>query len=70
MRLAKMRKRGGESKCAGRNGQLPYGWGNDSLINCHSTHRDRKATYVKALEMEVAKLRAKDAHYSDGMYSD
>jgi hypothetical protein len=30
------------------------------------THRDRKATYVKALELEVAKLRSKDASAAEG----
>lgn len=32
-----------------------------SDFSSHRTHRDRKATYVKTLESEVAKLRAKDS---------
>ena len=38
----------------------------DALImNFFSTHRDRKATYVKALEHEVAKLRARDVTHDE-----
>jgi hypothetical protein len=35
------------------------------LTKTRSVHRDRKATYVKALELEVAKLRAKDVAHDD-----
>jgi hypothetical protein len=37
----------------------------DALITVFRTHRDRKATYVKALEHEVAKLRARDVAHDE-----
>ncbi|KPI41037.1 uncharacterized protein AB675_7962 [Cyphellophora attinorum] len=39
----------------------------EQVRRAQRTHRDRKATYVKALELEVAKLRAKDAHASEDL---
>jgi hypothetical protein len=35
------------------------------LITLCRTHRDRKATYVKALELEVAKMRARDVAHDE-----
>ncbi|ETI24216.1 hypothetical protein G647_03585 [Cladophialophora carrionii CBS 160.54] len=36
-------------------------WANYLITSTNRTHRDRKATYVKTLEAEVAKLRARDS---------